>query len=94
MVDLLTELIDVAKEPRYEIYYELFRGGRFAQQIDALHQRYGEPRAYQSSLKSTELRLGPVVRINPFEVHINDPTFYDTLYNFDRRLEKRTYHIR
>ena len=46
MVDLLPELVAQADEARYEIYYEIFLGGRFAQQIDALHQRYGELRVY------------------------------------------------
>ncbi len=27
---------------RYEIYYELLLGGRFSQQVEKLHQRYGE----------------------------------------------------
>ena len=46
MVDLLAGLMNLANEARYEIYYELLLGGRFAQQIDALHERYGEPRPY------------------------------------------------
>ena len=49
MVDPLAGLMNVANGARYEIYYELFLGGRFAQQIDALHQQYGEPTACQAS---------------------------------------------
>ncbi|KAL8769010.1 MAG: hypothetical protein Q9209_004927 [Squamulea sp. 1 TL-2023] len=60
----------------YEIYYELLLGGRFAQQIEKLHQQYG-----------------PIIRINPFELHINDPERYSEIYNFNRHLEKRDYHI-
>jgi hypothetical protein len=36
---------------------------------------------------------GPIVRINPFELHINDPEYYDSLYNFNPQLEKRTFYV-
>jgi hypothetical protein len=45
----------------------------------------------------TPFFLGPIVRINHQEVHIDDLDFYDTLYNFNPQLDKMecaigTYH--
>ena len=31
---------------------------------------------------------GPIVRISHREVHIDDPEFYETLYNFNPQLDK------
>ena len=35
---------------------------------------------YSWKIAQLHEKYGPVVRINPFEVHINDPDFYDELY--------------
>lgn len=34
-------------------------------------------------------KAGPIVRINSFELHIKDSSFYDNLYNMDPDLWKR-----
>ena len=50
----------------YEGYYDMFsegEGGKFARQIEKLHQQYG-----------------PIVRVTPHELHVNDPTFFSELY--------------
>ncbi len=31
---------------------------------------------------------GPIVRVNPSELHIDDPSFYDQLYNFGPELDR------
>ena len=38
-------------------------------------------------------QYGPIVRINPSELHIDDPSYYDSLFNFDPHLEKRRFAV-
>ncbi|KAL8853741.1 MAG: hypothetical protein Q9221_001384 [Calogaya cf. arnoldii] len=51
------------------------------------------PATRSSTEFNAEIDIGPIIRINPFELHINDPEYYKHIYNFDRHLEKRDYHI-
>ncbi|KAL8880558.1 MAG: hypothetical protein Q9192_007989, partial [Flavoplaca navasiana] len=48
---------------------------------------------FSQQVEKLHQRYGPIIRINPFELHINDPEYYTQIYNFDRHLEKRDFHI-
>jgi cytochrome P450 len=47
----------------------------FEYYYDIIH--YGK---YIFKIKELHREYGPIVRISPYEVHISDPKFYDTLY--------------
>ncbi|KAI9694165.1 MAG: hypothetical protein M1822_003436 [Bathelium mastoideum] len=53
----------------YETYYEVVKPARYTWKIGELHGQYNSP----------------IIRINPDEVHINDPEYYDTIYSQSRR---------
>ncbi|KAI9710154.1 MAG: hypothetical protein M1820_002956 [Bogoriella megaspora] len=56
----------------YETYYEVVQPARYTWKIGELHEQY----------------KSPIIRINPDEIHINDPEYFDTVYSQRRRVEK------
>ncbi|PIG82152.1 benzoate 4-monooxygenase cytochrome P450 [Aspergillus arachidicola] len=63
----------------YEFYHDVVRGGLFIWEIEKMHQEYGTVTSRLTAFHPYH-SIGPIVRINPREVHIKDPYFYDELY--------------
>ena len=63
----------------YEAYYEVF--------VDGTGGKFGE------KVEEWHKQYGPIIRINPFELHVDDPDYYDTLFNHDPHLWKRSFAI-
>lgn len=79
----------------HEYYHEVVRKGQFTFVIQEYHKKYGRSGILRSDghhhRQPPELcltNLGPIVRIVPDEIHIQDSDFYDTLYTKAGRVDK------
>jgi len=63
----------------YEFYFDIVKEGQFFNEIQRMHKVYGMLIRCNLTLHDL-ICIGPIVRINPHEIHVNDADFYDTLY--------------
>ncbi|KAJ3946828.1 uncharacterized protein N0V96_003204 [Colletotrichum fioriniae] len=84
-----------------ECWYDFVKKGRYTYEIVKMHQIYGTGNHVVVRLKLTRDRhrlmdknLGPIVRINPDEVHCNDIRFTDEVYAINgRKRDKHIHHM-
>lgn len=68
-----------------EFYWDVVKRGQFMWRIEEMHKEHGEgtlalPRFASTLTFANRECVGPIVRINPYELHILDPDYYDELY--------------
>lgn len=64
----------------YEFYHDAIRNGMYIWEIEKMHQKYGKKLIKEYKCIILTIFIGPVVRVNPRELHIRDPHYYDEVY--------------
>ncbi|KAL2870373.1 cytochrome P450 [Aspergillus lucknowensis] len=73
----------------YETYYDAFCWGQYTFEIAKMHEKYGK--LSQTLNWVILMSIGPIVRISPNELHINDPDYYEVLYSRESPRNKYEY---
>lgn len=63
-----------------EFYYDVVKGGKYTWKLPEYHAKYGGLRLDCTLYAALNDSIGPIIRINPYEVHIMDSEFTDELY--------------
>lgn len=67
----------------YDFYYDVILPGRYVFKIKDLHKKFGMPLlpSLSHTISANKLTLqGPIIRVAPNEIHINDIGFLDYIY--------------
>ena len=63
----------------YEFYFDVVKRGSYVWEIKRMHEIYGLKRSELKRFRSLR-KSGPIIRINPQEVHVADSAFAEKLY--------------
>ena len=64
----------------YEFHYDVIKRGTYMWEIERMHEVYGSSTCRGRAVHMLKRRTGPIIRINPYELHISDPAFAEKLY--------------
>ena len=64
-----------------DFYFDIVKSGTYIWQIKKMHAEYGMKSTHTLTACQLTLFSGPIVRINPNEVHIDDSQFYPMIYS-------------
>jgi hypothetical protein len=82
----------------YEFYYDYWCNGKYIFEIEKMHKKYGGSSTdYYTVLPTLHRALtiweGPIIRINPEELCIHDPGFYNEIYCTESKRKTETYDV-
>jgi hypothetical protein len=81
--DIRPDVVLSAASSIYAFYHDVIRGGHYIWELEKMHAQFGTlafPFLYTNKNLLNHPHIGPIIRISPTEIHINDPSFIDKLF--------------